>query len=150
LGLGTGNDLSDPKDPRTCIILSLGLEVEGRPDIIIDLSEPGSAETLKDKPFTIKEGAKYKMKVVFKVQHHILSGMKYLQVVKRMGVSLKNQEMIGSYSPNTKDKPQYEKKCKASYMSLISVKLTCISRGRVCSNRYARSRSLQRYLQVHR
>ena len=27
LGLGTGKDLSDPKDPRTCIILSLGLEV---------------------------------------------------------------------------------------------------------------------------
>ena len=27
LGLGAGKDLSDPNDPRTCIILSLGLEV---------------------------------------------------------------------------------------------------------------------------
>lgn len=52
------------------------------------------------------------MKVTFKVQHHILSGLKYLQVIKRMGVSQKTQEMIGSYGPNTTDKPIYEKKCK--------------------------------------
>ncbi len=34
------------------------------------------------------------MSVRFKVQHQILSGMKYLQVVKRMGISNKTQEMI--------------------------------------------------------
>ncbi|KAF2273564.1 E set domain-containing protein [Westerdykella ornata] len=105
-----GGDLSDPNDPRKCIILSLGLEVQGRPDIIIDLKDPSSLETLKTKPFTIKEGAEFRMKVTFKVQHQILSGLKYLQVVKRAGLSQKHQEMIGSYGPNTKDKPFYEKK----------------------------------------
>jgi len=50
------------------------------------------------------------MKAQFKVQHQILSGMKYVQVVKRLGVSNKMQEMIGSYSPNTEEKPLYEKK----------------------------------------
>jgi Rho GDP-dissociation inhibitor len=34
------------------------------------------------------------MKAQFKVQHQILSGMKYVQVVKRLGVSNKMQEMI--------------------------------------------------------
>lgn len=129
LGIGSGKDLSDPNDPRKCVILSLGLEVEGRDDIIIDLSGPGAVENLKAKPFTIKEGATFRMKAVFKVQHQILSGMKYIQVVKRMGVGNKMQEMIvcrtphnhrsfevadllqGSYSPNTADKPTYEKKC---------------------------------------
>ncbi|KAF2083922.1 E set domain-containing protein [Saccharata proteae CBS 121410] len=110
LGIGSGNTLSDPNDPRKVIILSLGLEVEGRPDIVIDLSAPGALEHLKEKPFTIKEGAQFRMKAQFKVQHQILSGMKYVQVVKRMGVSNKMQEMIGSYSPNTADKPVYEKK----------------------------------------
>ncbi|KAK8191909.1 immunoglobulin E-set [Phyllosticta capitalensis] len=110
LGIGSGNTISDPNDPRTVIILSLGLEVEGRPDIIIDLSAPGAVDHLKEKPFTIKEGAQFRMKVTFKVQHHILSGLKYLQVIKRMGVSQKTQEMIGSYGPNTTDKPIYEKK----------------------------------------
>jgi Rho GDP-dissociation inhibitor len=110
LGLGSGKDISDPSDPRKCIILSLGLEVEGRPDIIIDLKQPGAVDALKNKPFTIKEGAVFRMKAQFKVQHQILSGMKYVQVVKRLGVSNKMQEMIGSYSPNTEEKPLYEKK----------------------------------------
>lgn len=51
------------------------------------------------------------MKVKFKVQHQILSGLKYLQVVKRRGISQKSQEMIGSYGPNKADAPVYEKKC---------------------------------------
>merc|ERR1712093_911727 len=41
LGLGSGNTLpADPNDKRTVIILSLGLEVDGRPDIVIDLTKP--------------------------------------------------------------------------------------------------------------
>jgi Rho GDP-dissociation inhibitor len=73
-------------------------QVEGRPDITIDLSTPGSLEALKSKPFTIKEGAQYRMKVQFKVQHQILSGLKYLQVVKRHGLSQKEQEMLVCYT----------------------------------------------------
>ncbi|KAK3681494.1 rho GDP dissociation inhibitor [Vermiconidia calcicola] len=110
LGLGSGDDLSDPKDPRKVIIFSLGLEVEGRSDIIIDLTKPGALEDLNKQPFTIKEGATFRMKARFKVQHQILSGLKYVQVVSRMGVKNKMQEMIGSYSPNTSDKREYEKK----------------------------------------
>ena len=94
LGLGSGKDMSDPKDPRRVIILSLGLEVQGRQDIIIDLSKQGALETLNKQPFTIKEGATFRMKARFKVQHQILSGMKYVQVVSRMGVKNKMQEMI--------------------------------------------------------
>lgn len=101
----------DPKDQRRCVIKSLALEVEGRPDITIDLTAPGSVEALKSKPFTIKEGAKFRMKANFVVQHDVLSGLKYLQVTKRKGIRLaKNEEMIGSFAPNTLDKPVYEKK----------------------------------------
>lgn len=85
----------DPSDIRRCIIRSLGLEVEGRPDIIIDLTAPGELEKLKSRPFTIKEGARFRMKAVFKVQHDVLSGLKYLQVVKRNGLRVgKDEEMI--------------------------------------------------------
>ena len=94
LGLGQGKDISDPNDPRKCIILSLGLEVEGRDDIIIDLRAPGALEALEEKPFTIKEGASFRMKAQFKVQHEILAGLKYLQKTTRMGVSHKLQEMM--------------------------------------------------------
>lgn len=94
LGLGSGNTISDPNDPRKVILLSLGLEVEGRSDIIIDLTQAGALESLNKKPFTIKEGASFRMKARFRVQHDILSGMKYVQVVSRMGVKQKMQEMI--------------------------------------------------------
>jgi len=40
LGLGAGNTIGDASDPRKVIILSLGLEVEGRSDIIIILPSP--------------------------------------------------------------------------------------------------------------
>ncbi|MCJ1335394.1 hypothetical protein MMC09_000663 [Bachmanniomyces sp. S44760] len=112
LGIATGTPLAvDPSDKRRCIIESLALEVEGRSDIVIDLTTPGALESLKSKPFTIKEGAKFRMKAVFRVQHEVLSGLKYLQVVKRKGIRVgKDEEMIGSYPPNTETKPSYEKK----------------------------------------
>ncbi|KAK4494137.1 hypothetical protein PRZ48_014435 [Zasmidium cellare] len=110
LGIGSGTPIANASDKRRVVILSLGLEVEGRSDIIIDLQKPGALEDLKNHPFTIKEGAVFRMKVRFQVQHQVLSGLKYVQVVKRMGVKQKMQEMIGSYSPNTTDKTEYEKK----------------------------------------
>ncbi|PGH01786.1 hypothetical protein AJ79_07834 [Helicocarpus griseus UAMH5409] len=111
LGLGTGNTISDPNDPRKCIIKSLSLEVEGRDDITIDLSAPGSVDKLKEQPFTIKEGAHFRIKATFIVQHEVLSGLKYVQVVKRKGVRVsKDEEMLGSFPPSTTDKPVYEKK----------------------------------------
>jgi Rho GDP-dissociation inhibitor len=134
LGLGGGKDLSDPSDPRVCIILSLTMNSEGRPPVTVDLSAKGAEKTLKDKPFKIKEGAKFTMTAKFKVQHDVLSGLQYVQVVKRKGIRLsKDQEMIvsgledglvflfalvitdtlqGSYAPNTDKTPFYSKKCK--------------------------------------
>lgn len=100
-------------------MLSLGLEVEGRPDITIDLSAPTVeaqqklVADMKTHPFTIKEGAIFRMKIRFRVQHEVLSGMKYVQSVKRGPLSSKHQEMIGSYSPSTTDRPEYEKKMEA-------------------------------------
>lgn len=80
------------------------------PDITIDLSAPGAVESLKNKPFTIKEGCRYQMKATFAVQHEVLSGLKYVHVLKRKGIRVsKDEEMIGSYAPNTADKPVHVK-----------------------------------------
>ncbi|KAL2208583.1 E set domain-containing protein [Sarocladium strictum] len=111
LGLGGGKDISDPNDPRVCIILSLTMDSPGRDPVTIDLSAAGSEKTLKDKPFKIKENAKFTMSAKFKVQHEILSGLHYVQVVKRKGIKVsKDSEMIGSYAPSTDKQPTYIKK----------------------------------------
>ena len=98
LGLTGPNALAiDPNDKRRCVITSLALEVPGRKDFVIDLTAPDALDTLKSKPFTIKEGAKFRMKANFRVQHEVLSGLKYLQVVKRKGIRVsKDQEMLVS------------------------------------------------------
>ncbi|KAF3384288.1 hypothetical protein F1880_002691 [Penicillium rolfsii] len=109
LGLNSGEPIGQPNDPK-CVIKSLALVTEGRPDVVIELSAPGAVDSLKDKPFTIKEGAKFHIKVVFQVNHEVLSGLKYIQAVKRKGIRVsKDQEMLGSYAPNTTHKPSYTK-----------------------------------------
>ncbi|KAK3815306.1 MAG: immunoglobulin E-set [Benniella sp.] len=94
LGLNTavaGND------PHNVVVLKLALEVAGRPDVELDLTQ--SEEALKSQSFTIKEGVEYRIKVYFKVQSSLVSGLKYMQVVKRHGVRVdKSEEMIGSYA----------------------------------------------------
>ncbi|KAI0193408.1 RHO protein GDP dissociation inhibitor [Xylaria flabelliformis] len=111
LGLGGGKDLSDPSDSRVCIIQSLTMESPGRDPVTIDLSQAGSENTLKDKPFKIKEGAKFTMVASFRVQHEILSGLQYVQTVKRKGIRVsKDSEMLGSYAPNTDKQPIYTKR----------------------------------------
>jgi Rho GDP-dissociation inhibitor len=106
LGLGQGSGPSD--DPRRVVISQIALEVAGRSDVVLDLSTPEALQTVKDKPFTIKEGVEYRMKVLFMIQHDVVSGLKYLQVVKRRGIRVdKTEEMIGSYGPAPEP---YEKK----------------------------------------
>lgn len=52
------------------------------------------------------------MVVTFKVQHEIISGLSYVQVVKRKGLRVsKDSEMLGSYGPNTDKQPIYTKRC---------------------------------------
>ena len=150
LGLTGGKDLSDPDDPRVCIIKALTMESPGRDPVKIDLSEPGSERTLKDRPFRIKEGAKFHMVAEFKVQHEILSGLHYVQVVKRKGIRVsKDSEMIGSYPPNTDKDPVYKKNCMSQTpntghvhraSSLTGHKIS--SPGRRGTNGRARTRAL--------
>lgn len=93
--MNTGEPIGNPNDPRTCIIQSLAIETPGRPDITLDLTGANALETLKDKPFTIKEGSKFFTKVVFQVHRDVLSGLKYVHVVKRKGITVtKDEEML--------------------------------------------------------
>ncbi|GAB5587031.1 rho GDP dissociation inhibitor [Umbelopsis nana] len=106
LGLGQASGPTD--DPRRVVVLGIALEVAGRPDVSVDLSTPHALEQSRSQPFTIKEGVEYRMKVKFRIQHDVVSGLKYLQVVKRKGIRVdKTEEMIGSYGPSAEP---YEKK----------------------------------------
>lgn len=75
-------------DVMQVVILQLSLLIEKRPDVVIDLSASGAVEALKKSPFIIKEGSCYQMKVKFRVQHEVITGLRYLQLVKRKGIKV--------------------------------------------------------------
>jgi len=71
--------------------------ITGRPDVVINLDSAEALRALEKNPFTIKEGAEYRMKVRFRVQHEVISGLRYLQLVKRKGIKVdKSDEMMVS------------------------------------------------------
>ncbi|KAG0177641.1 hypothetical protein DFQ28_005536 [Apophysomyces sp. BC1034] len=108
LGLNQAIGLSPGDDPRKVIVENIALEIEGRPDIVVDLSTPQAIEQAKSTSFSIKEGVEYRMKVKFRIQHEVVSGLKYLHFVKRKGIRVdKTREMIGSYGPSPEP---YDKK----------------------------------------
>ena len=65
---------------------------------MLDLT--GDLATLKDKPFIIKEGCQYRIKIEFKIQNEVVSGLRYVDAVYRKGVRVeRNNFMLGSYGP---------------------------------------------------
>lgn len=64
----------------------MSLEVPGRPTITLELDTADKVAKAKGQTFTIKEGVDYRITVTFRVQHEIVTGLKYLQVVKRKGI----------------------------------------------------------------
>lgn len=106
--LGLSSSAKDPEtcppnDPRRVVIKQLKVECQGRPggDIIYNFETKEQVEKLKEKPFTLKESCNYRIGVTFKVQHELVSGLKYVNVVTKMGVKVnKDDVMIGSYAPN--------------------------------------------------
>jgi len=76
--------------------------------ICFDLRDTASLASLKKNPINIKEGVEYNVRITFKVNHSIISGVRYIQGVKRTGVTVdKLEQMLGSYGtrpePYTKD-----------------------------------------------
>lgn len=84
--LGLTSNIYAPKDdPRRCVILELRIICQDRPggDIVYDLKGKDAVKNLKSTPFTLKEGCNYKIKITFRIQHEIVSGLKYINVVSR-------------------------------------------------------------------
>ncbi|XP_073699975.1 rho GDP-dissociation inhibitor 1 isoform X2 [Garra rufa] len=57
-------------------------------------------EVFKKQSFVLKEGVEYRIKISFKVNKEIVSGLKYVQQTYRKGVKIdKSDYMVGSYGP---------------------------------------------------
>lgn len=100
-------------DKRTVVIVEMALVFPEDPklaSVVIPLEDASGNNTHKDIKFTIKEKSVYELHIKFRVQHEIITGLKYLHLVKKAGIRVdKTEEPLGSYAPNTKENPYYEK-----------------------------------------
>ncbi|CAJ1076446.1 rho GDP-dissociation inhibitor 3 [Xyrichtys novacula] len=92
-------DLSMPNVQVT----RLTLLSESAPEpITMDLT--GDLKALKEKTFILKEGVTYRLKIDFKVNREIISGLKYHHVTSRKGIVVeKVSHMVGSYGPKVEE-----------------------------------------------
>jgi Rho GDP-dissociation inhibitor len=60
---------------------------EGRPeDVVFRCETEEDKKKIKDTPFVLKEGCNYKITLSFRVQHEIVTGLKYVNTVYRKGI----------------------------------------------------------------
>ncbi|XP_072298634.1 rho GDP-dissociation inhibitor 1 [Eucyclogobius newberryi] len=81
--------------------MTLMCETSAKP-LFLDLE--GDLEKFKKNPIVLKEGVEYKIKITFKVNKEIVSGLRYNQQTFRKGVKVdKSNYMVGSYGPRPKE-----------------------------------------------
>ncbi|XP_075688569.1 rho GDP-dissociation inhibitor 2 [Rhinoderma darwinii] len=100
--LGEVPVVTDPSAPNVTVTrLTLVCEAAPGP-ITMDLT--GDLANLKKETFTLKEGVEYRVKIHFKVNKEIVSGLKYVQQTYRAGVKVaKATFMVGSYGPRPEE-----------------------------------------------
>lgn len=115
-------------DKRTVVIVEMSLtfpEDKSLLPIVIPLEDASGNTIGKDIKFAVKEKAVYELHIKFRVQHEIITGLKYLHSVKKAGIRVeKMEEPLGSYAPNTKEKPYYEKS-----LGAVEAPLGMLARG---------------------
>ncbi|KAI6003869.1 immunoglobulin E-set [Pisolithus albus] len=108
LGITPGATSGDTSGPKVTV-LTLELDSPTLPadkKLVFDLADTAKLADLKKNPVIIKEGVEYNVRITFKVNHSIISGVRYIQVVKRAGVRVeKMEQMLGSYGPSPDGKP---------------------------------------------
>merc|ERR1712130_513998 len=98
-----GGDLGDISDGRRVVVTELRIQFEDTAvdDFVAELDTPEKIAALASVIVSIKQGAKYKIKISFRVNGEIVDSLKFKNSVRRMLVSQTEETMIGSYAPSS-------------------------------------------------
>lgn len=92
----------DPSLPNVQVTRLTLMSEQAPGPMTMDLT--GELATLKNQVFVLKEGVDYKVKITFKVNKEIVSGLKCLHHTYRQGLRVdKAVYMVGSYGPSTQE-----------------------------------------------
>lgn len=96
---------ADPAAPNVQVT-KMTLLCDAPKPLCLDLT--GDLEPFKKKPVVLKEGCEYKIKITFKVNKEIVSGLRYNQHTFRKGVKVdKSDYMVGSYGPRPTEEYEF-------------------------------------------
>lgn len=104
LGSAAHGDLGDVSDPRRLIVDEFRVVFapeEQQEDIVHTLSTDAGIEKLAKDGITMKEGSKFKFRISFRVQHELIAGIRYVNLVKGIVASEREELVIGSYPPSS-------------------------------------------------
>ncbi|KDQ64715.1 hypothetical protein JAAARDRAFT_52663 [Jaapia argillacea MUCL 33604] len=103
LGIVPGASTAPASGPKVSI-LTLELVSPTLPAgkrLQLNINSPQELANVKKNPIVIKEGVEYNVRITFRVNHSIIAGVRYMQVVKRAGVTVDKMDyMLGSYGPH--------------------------------------------------
>ncbi|XP_037544846.1 rho GDP-dissociation inhibitor 1 [Nematolebias whitei] len=104
--LGNAAVVADPSAPNVQVTrMTLVCETAPGP-LVLDLT--GDLDNFKKNPFTLKEGVEYRIKINFKVNKEIVSGLKYMQQTFMKGFKVdKSDYMVGSYGPRPAEEYEF-------------------------------------------
>ncbi|XP_021569244.1 rho GDP-dissociation inhibitor 1 isoform X2 [Carlito syrichta] len=123
--LGRVTVSADPNVPNVTVT-RLTLVCSSAPGPL-ELDLTGDLESFKKQSFVLKEGVEYRIKISFRVNREIVSGMKYIQHTYRKGVKIdKTDYMVGSYGPRAEE---YEFLTPMEEAPKGSLTLSCLSPG---------------------
>ena len=138
LGAAASGDVASPSDdPRRVVIVKMRVLFDDRPDgdIEYDLDSPEKLAAMKDSPFQLKEGCKYKIEVTFRVQVSRMCCKCVCVCVCRVP-AVDSLFASSSFSSSSKRSTIL---CRASSTSMPSTARACVSTSsRLCSARLDR------------
>jgi len=104
--LGDVKDITiDANDKRQVFFDKFILLVEGQKPLELDPSKLSKDELA----FSLVEGTKYSLKVVFRVQRDVVFGLKKQDIITRKGIKVdKSLEMMGAFKPSAKEIHEYK------------------------------------------
>ncbi|EUC65406.1 Rho-GDP dissociation inhibitor [Rhizoctonia solani AG-3 Rhs1AP] len=106
LGIAGGDGDTGSKEAKF-IVKQLFLTSPTLPEgktITLDLTDAQALERVKKEPIVIKEDVEYSVGMKFIIENDVISGLRYVHVVKRAAVKVdKLEHMIGSYGPKVQE-----------------------------------------------
>lgn len=104
--LGSCYSAESDEETRRVVVREVRLIVAGRPDIVIDVSNPDAVASSAANRYVFKEGATYELAIACSVHHEVVLGLRWTQAVSRLGLVVdRDAVVLGAYAPRGAAEP---------------------------------------------